>query len=114
MISEGNGVAGVALGASAAYCFYNCCISVYAMKHYTLSRIDLFKFFIKKYTSFAYMIIVLAALHYILPSIDILAIILKLVIFYVASIPLVYYANKETHTVSIMLKILEEKIWKRQ
>jgi len=102
-IIKGYGIKGVAVATAISYLFYAMGIMIYSFNHYIHGFIDYLKFFTKIGIPFLYTIVILA-LSNLIPisgnlSRDILLTLLKLVIFIVFSLPLVWIVNKKTGVV---------------
>ena len=102
-ITRGYGINGIAIATAMSYFFYSTCILVYSFGHYITKTTHLIQFFIKTYIPYLYIILILALSNIIpitgdLPR-DILLTTLKLIIFIVFSLPLVWLANKKTGVV---------------
>lgn len=109
-IINGYGINGVAIATAISYLFYTLGIIIYSFNNYIHGFIDYLKFFTKTYIPFIYITIILALSNFIpitgnLPR-DILLTILKLAIFMVFSIPLIWLANKKTGVVKIFLSLV--------
>jgi len=100
-----------------SYFFYSTCILVYSFGHYITRITQLIKFFVKIYAPFLYIILILA-LSNIIPitgnlSRDILLTTLKLAVFIVLSIPLVWLANKKTGVVKTFFDMISLRLKKK-
>ena len=116
-IINGYGINGIAIATAITYFFYSTCILVYSFRHYINRIIDIIKFFADTYAPFLYIILILA-LSNIVPitgnlSRDILLTILKLVVFAVFSIPLVWLANKKTGVVKTFFDMISLRLKKK-
>ncbi len=114
-IINGYGIKGVAIATAITYFFYSTCILVYSFRYYIHKVVPLIKFFTKTYIPFLYTILILA-LSNLIPitgnlSRDILLTVIKLVIFIVFSLPLVWLANKKTGVVKTFFDMVISK-WK--
>ena len=102
-IINGYGIKGVAIATAITYFFYSTCILIYSFGHYIHRITEFIKLFSKTYAPFLYITLILA-LSNLIPitgnlSRDISLTLLKLVIFMVFSLPLVWLANKKTGVV---------------
>ncbi len=109
-IINGYGINGVAIATAISYFFYGTCILVYSFRYYIDTVTQFIKFFTKIYAPFLYIIVILA-LSSLVPitgnlSRDILLTILKLAVFLVLSIPLVWLANKKTGVVKTFFDMI--------
>ena len=116
-IINGYGIKGVAIATAISYFFYSTCILVYSFRHYITRITQLIKFFIKTYIPYLY-IILLLALSNLIPITgnllrDILLTVLKLTVFIVFSLPLVWLANKKTGVVKTFFDMISLRLKKK-
>jgi len=110
-IINGYGINGVAIATAISYLFYTLGIMIYSFNHYINNKfIDYAKFFAEIYIPFIYTILILA-LSNLMPITgnllrDILLTVLKLAVFLVLSIPLIWLANKKTGVIKIFLSLV--------
>jgi len=116
-IINGYGINGVAIATAISYFFYSTCVLVYSFRYYIYRITELIKFFVKVYIPYLYIILFLA-LSNIIPitgglSRDMLLTAIKLVIFAVFSIPLVWIINKKTGVVKAFFDMIPLRLKKK-
>ena len=109
-IINGYGINGVAIATAISYFFYSTCILIYSFRHYIPRITQLIKFFAKIYLPFLYIILILALSNFI-PITgnllrDILLTFLKLIVFMVFSLPLIWLVNKKTGIVKTFFDMI--------
>jgi len=109
-IINGYGINGVAIATAISYFFYSTCILIYSFRHYIPRITQLIKFFVKIYLPFLYIILILILSNFI-PITgnllrDIFLTALKLVIFMVFSLPLIWIVNKKTGIVKTFFDMI--------
>jgi len=116
-IIKGYGINGVAIATAISYFFYSTCIIFYSFKHYFHKITKIIKFFVRTYIPYLYIILFLA-LSNLVPITgnllrDILLTTIKLAIFAVFSIPLIWIANKKTGIVKTFFDMVLLKFKKK-
>ena len=115
-VQGGWDIAGIAIGTSCAYFVTATATIVLAARHYVPSMGALFGLLLRTYLPFVYATLVLFVVDAVLPleqlpsSATLFIIAAKLLVFLVACLPLLWYANRETGVVGLMQQALAARL----
>jgi Na+-driven multidrug efflux pump len=107
------GIEGVAAAMLATYFIYGTLFTGYAFRHYSERKTHLLGFLARVYTPFLWLLATLILLTVLLPHIgkditsDLINTLVKLAIFAVCYIPLIYYLNLKTSIVEKVLNLVK-------
>ena len=108
LIWSGMGIAGVALGTSCAYCITATVTIILAARHYVSTLGEIVCLLARTYLPFLYASLALFTIDLAWPAVQptlkgaVLVVVAKLLVFLVASLPLVWYANRQTGIVTLL------------
>ncbi|MBN1405549.1 MAG: oligosaccharide flippase family protein [Candidatus Omnitrophica bacterium] len=109
-IKMGMGINGVALGTSITSCFSFFIMFIYTMKHFSSLKNSI-KFVFGLLVPFVYICLALFACIYFTQHLSILIkLIVQLSFFILASLPLIFYINKETNIINIIFKAVKQSL----
>lgn len=112
----GLGINGIALGTALTYLTYLVVITFYALNHFLNGRVMFLKFFVKLFIPFLYMLFILHMLDLIIPTEwsnftnDVIFTLIKLALFSIMNIPLMYYINRETSVILTIFRTIHIRL----
>ena len=118
LIRSGMGIAGVALGTSCAYCVTATVTITLAARNYTSTPGEIVRLLTRTYLPFLYASLALFAIDLAWPTVQptlkgtVLVLVAKLLVFLVACLPLVWYANRQTGIITLLREPLIAR-WRR-
>jgi len=109
-IVNGYGITGIAIATAISYFFYNINLLIQSFGHYIKGILNYLRFFMKIYAPIVYVVIILLFLD-MFPATgilmkDVFFTIVKIILFGVLGIPLVWIANKKTGIIKIFLSLV--------
>lgn len=109
-IKNGLGINGVALGTSISSFFTFLISLVYAMKHFA-TKIEIVKFILKIFFPLVYIFgVIISCSYFIRTSHPVVKMAISLVVLVIFSVPLLYYIDKKTHILRLIIKYLKNKL----